>query len=122
MILYTICATSIGSFAPFTPSSIDYFDYAGDTSTLELEFTAPPDVDLTNFSFTDVLPVSGDGSVYLASPVNASLNGCGAAELTDESDVTGSLGPGDTTVKMLNGTILKGATCTVSVDVTSKTM
>ncbi len=106
----------------FTPATINYFDYSGDTSRLELEFTAPPDIDLTNFTFTDVLPVSGDGSVYLANPINASLIGCGAsAELTDESGLTGSLGAGDTTISMINGTILRGATCTVSLDVTSNT-
>ncbi len=104
----------------FTPSSIDFFDYDGDTSTLELEFTAPPDTDLTDFSFTDVLPDNGDGSVYLASPISANLSGCGAnAELTDGSG--NPLGPDDTTIQMINSTILKGETCTVSVDVTSNT-
>lgn len=102
----------------FSPSIIDIFE----TSVLRLQFTAPADTDLTNFAFTDILPDSADGSVTLADPANISMSGCGegsGAELTDESGNPGSLGPGDTTVRLIGGTIAKGETCTVQVTVTS---
>ncbi|MBT7080588.1 MAG: hypothetical protein HN929_03850, partial [Chloroflexi bacterium] len=101
----------------FSPDTIDIFG----TSRLTLTFTAPPDTDLTNFTFTDILPTAGDGDVVLEDPINASIsNGCGVgAELTDASGTTGSLGPDDTTIKLIGGTILKDETCTVAIDVTS---
>jgi LPXTG-site transpeptidase (sortase) family protein len=94
----------------FSPANVDIFE----NSRLRLTFEAPPDTDLTNFSFTDNLP----SGVTVSNSTAPSLTNCGgSATLTDGSG--GSLDIGDTSIRLNNGTILLGQTCTVDIYVTS---
>ena len=98
----------------FAPNTI----FVGDTSTLTITIhNNDAKNPLTETIFTDVLPTNGNGDVKLATPVNASLSGCGGGTLTDSAG--GSLDPDDTSVKLNNGTIAKNGNCVISVDVTS---
>ncbi len=103
----------------FAPNTV----YVGETSTLTITIhNNDEDYPLTEVTMFDVLPTAGDGDITVASPSNASLSGCGegsGAELTDESGTTGSLGAGDITIKLVDGTIAPDADCVISVDVVS---
>jgi uncharacterized repeat protein (TIGR01451 family) len=92
----------------YSPSTIDI----GNTSTLTLTFTAPADTDLTNFTFSDILPNGGNGDVTVSSFISAS--GCGTL-----SGASWPPSSGDTTISASGGTILAGATCAVQIAVTS---
>lgn len=100
----------------FVPNTIG----VGQTSVLTITIrNNDTNNSLTQTTLTDTLPTNGNGDVVLANPVNAVLNGCGTATLTDGTG--GTLDPGDTAVRLNNGTILKNATCTIAVNVTSLT-
>lgn len=101
----------------FSPNTV----WVGESSTLSITIhNNDTDYPLTEVTLYDELPNNGNGDIKVANPPNATLSGCGAgAELTDESGVSGSLGPDDTTIKLLNGTIAPGADCVISVNVYS---
>jgi LPXTG-site transpeptidase (sortase) family protein len=103
----------------FAPNTV----WAGETSTLSITVhNNDGDNPLTEVTLYDVLPSNGNGDIKVANPANATLSGCGegsGAELTDESSTPGSLGPDDTTIKLLNGTIAPASDCVISVDVHS---
>ncbi|MFL7869661.1 MAG: SdrD B-like domain-containing protein, partial [Anaerolineales bacterium] len=103
----------------FSPNTV----FVGETSTLTITIhNNDDDYPLTEVTMFDVLPTAGDGDIKVASPPNASLSGCGegsGAELTDESGTPGSLGPDDTTIKLVDGIIDPNADCVISVDVVS---
>ncbi len=98
----------------FAPNTI----FVGDTSQLTItvhnnDTTYP----LNDVTLTDTLPISGNGDVELANPVNASLTGCGAGSL--ENSGGGALSPGDTDIVLVNGTIAPDSDCEITVNVTS---
>ena len=80
-------------------------------STLTIVLGNPGGAGLSGVSFTDTFPAA----LVVASPVNAATT-CGGT-LADGSG--GALGAGDTAVQLGGGAIAAGASCTVSVDVTS---
>ena len=89
----------------FTPATI----HPGDNSRLRLTFTAPADTSLTNFTFTDTLPVG----VTVSNSTAPSTTNCGV--------FAGAWPPltGATVISASGGTIARNATCTVNVYVTS---
>ncbi len=101
-------------FKSFAPNTI----FAGGTSTLTITIqNSDPNNPLTETTLTDTLPTSGNGDIQLADPVNASLSGCGAGTLSDGGG--GSLDPGDTSIRLNDGTIAPSSNCDITVDVTS---
>jgi len=98
----------------FAPNTI----FVGATSTLTITIHNNDTINpLTETTLTDTLPTSGDGDLALADPFNAGLTGCGPATLTDSGG--GSLEPGDTSVRLNNGTIAPDSNCVITLDVTS---
>lgn len=69
---------------------------------------------LTGTTFTDTLPAG----VVVATPLNATLTGCGTGTLT--SSLGGpALAAGDISISLNNGTIARNSNCIIRVDVTS---
>jgi len=102
----------------FAPNTIK----VGETSRLTITVrNTDSKYALNDVTLTDTLPTNGDGDVFLADPVNATHSaGCGiSASLSDSGG--GALDPGDTTIKLNNGTIPKSTNCVIEVDVTSLT-
>jgi len=103
----------------FAPNTV----FVGETSTLTITIhNNDDDYPLTEVTMFDVLPTDGDGDIKVASTPNVSLSGCGegsGAELTDETGTSGSLGAGDSTIKLVDGIIDPDADCVISVDVVS---
>jgi LPXTG-site transpeptidase (sortase) family protein len=89
----------------FTPSTIE----PGGNSLLTIYITPPVDTDLTNFSIVDHLPTNIVVSNSLPATKSAE---CGASSAL--TAVTGA-----TSVSLAGGTVLSGATCQISVYVTS---
>jgi uncharacterized repeat protein (TIGR01451 family) len=98
----------------FSPSPI----YVGQTSTLTFTIANPSNpgqVALTPLDFTDALPAGvtlADGSV-------TNNGNCGAPAVADNGG--GALGAGDTGVTASNISVAVGATCTITINVTSTT-
>jgi LPXTG-site transpeptidase (sortase) family protein len=91
----------------FSPGTID----AGGSSRLRINFTAPADTALTNFTFTDTLPTGV--VISNAEPATVSA-GCGeTASLQADT--------GTNAITLTNATINPGALCRVQVWVTSGT-
>ncbi len=82
------------------------------TSTLTFTVTNPnPSQSISQITFTDNFPAG----LVVANPTNASTT-CGG---TLQDGGGGALGSGDTGIKLINGSRAAGASCTVTVDVTS---
>ncbi len=93
---------------------------AGGTGTLTITISNPSQsTPFTGVSVTDTLPTGGNGDIYLANPVNPTLNGCGSGTLEDAGGGVGSLGPGDRDLVLVNGTIAANSDCVITVDVSS---
>jgi LPXTG-site transpeptidase (sortase) family protein len=109
----------IGVQAPsLFKSFLDNTIFAGATTTLTIRIhNNDTTYSLHDVTVTDTLPTGGNGDVQLASPVNASLSGCGAGTLEDSGG--GGLSPGDTDVVLVGGTIAPDSDCTITVDVNS---
>ena len=80
----------------------------GTAIRMSLVLRAPEDKGLTGVTLTDHLPTG----MVIASPLNATLSGCGA-----EASVTGAAG--DSSFSLVNGAFNAGAQCTITVYVTS---
>lgn len=95
----------------FAPNTI----FVGQTSQLTITIRNNDLVaSLTNTTFTDTLPVG----VVVATPLNATLTGCGAGTLS--STLGGpALVAGDTAISLNGGTIAQNSNCVIRVDVTS---
>ncbi len=101
----TVYATSLGTTAVkrFSPSNIE----PGINTTMTITVTAPGDTGLTDFNLIDNLPAN----VYISAAPNAMQNNCGAGNIT-------AVG-GASVFSFSGGTIAAGATCTLTVRVTS---
>lgn len=93
----------------FSPSLIA----VGGVSQLTITIQNPANFNYTGVAITDNLP----SGLAIASPVNTSTTGCGSPSFTDGSG--GSLDGGDTSVRMIGGSILPNTTCIITVDVTA---
>ena len=102
----TISGTVPTGVKTFSPSSIP----VGGNSRLRLDFFAPSDTDLTNFTFTDNLPAS----VVVSNSTPPAVTGCGPAAVLNAPT-------GATTISLTNGLILATQRCRVDVWVTSNT-
>jgi LPXTG-site transpeptidase (sortase) family protein len=102
----TISGTDLTGIKSFSPSSIP----AGGNSRLRLDFFAPSDTDLTNFTFTDNLPAG----VVVSNSTPAAVTGCGPAAVLNAPT-------GATTISLTNGFIPATQRCRVDVWVTSNT-
>ena len=101
----------------FAPNTV----FVGETSTLTITIiNNDQDYPLTEVTMFDVFPTDGDGDIQVASPLNASMSGCGegsGATLSDKDD--GTLEPDDTSIKLNDGAIDPDSSCVISVDVVS---
>ncbi|MCL4268245.1 MAG: sortase [Anaerolineales bacterium] len=95
----------------FAPNTI----FVGQLSTLTITIRNNDlNAALTNTTFTDTLPTG----VVVATPLTASLTGCGAGTLS--STLGGpALAAGDTAISLNNGTIARNSNCVITVAVTS---
>lgn len=96
---------SINVVKSFTPITVS----GGSASILSIVLTNPTTVPLTGISFTDLLPQSVDGGMFIANPPQISTGTCG-----------GSLTalPGATSFTFSGGYLAGSATCTLTVRVT----
>ena len=100
----TLTATAPATISKsFTPASI----LANGTSTLAFVINNPNSIALTGMAFTDNFPAGG---LQVASAPNVT-NNCGGT-------VNGAT-PGSTTVSLASGTLAAGASCTITLVVTS---
>ncbi|MFZ5911268.1 MAG: sortase domain-bontaining protein [Chloroflexota bacterium] len=107
----TVVAVSPPSLSKtFTPPTI----FVGETSALAIRINNNDvDTNLTGVTYTDNLPAG----LEIANPVGLNLTNCGAgATVTDGSG--GSLDPGDTSLRLNNGTVTPSQDCIVTVNVT----
>jgi len=102
----TVSGSDVSGIKSFSPSTI----VPGANSRLRIDFFAPSDTNLTNFSITDNLPagVTVTGST---TPV-----GCGA-----EPPLVFTAPAGANSISLTNGLILAGQRCRIEVMVTSTT-
>ena len=103
-----VSGSDIRAVKSFSPANIS----PGDNSRLRIDFFAPNDTDLTNFSITDDLPAG----VTVSNSSAPNINGCGAAPPRVLNATTGA-----TSVSLTGGTILAGQRCRIDVYVTSST-
>jgi LPXTG-site transpeptidase (sortase) family protein len=103
----TISGTGAAGTKSFSPATIA----AGNNSRLRIDFFAPGDTDLTNFTLTDNLPAGV--TVSNSSPPVVSPN-CGTSALL-------SAPTGATSISLTNGLIRAGQRCRIDVYVTSST-
>lgn len=107
----TVVAVSPPSLSKtFTPPTI----FVGQTSQLYIRINNNDvDTNLTGVTYTDNLPAG----LEIANPTGLTLTNCGAgATVTDGSG--GALGPGDTSLRLNNGTVTPSQDCIVTVNVT----
>jgi len=95
----------VGAVKSFDPLNIA----PGTATKLTITVTAPADINLTNFSLTDNLPTN----VTFYSIPGPTQDQCGSATFSPAPASGGSV------LHLTGGTILKGKTCTVTVQVTS---
>lgn len=93
----------------FSPTTIA----VGETSQLTITIQNPANFSYTGASITDNFPTG----FVVASPLNASLNGCGSGTLTDGGGAP--LNVGDTSVRLTGGDIAPLTTCTITINVTA---
>ncbi|MBN2117467.1 MAG: class F sortase [Anaerolineales bacterium] len=103
----TVSGTSAAGTKSFSPSAIS----AGNNSRLRIDFFAPGDTNLTNFSITDNLP----SGVTVSNSSPAAVSGCGGAAVLNAPT-------GATSISLTNGLILSGQRCRIEVYVTSSTI
>ncbi len=107
----TVIAVSPPSLSKtFTPATI----FVGQTSQLSIRINNNDvDTNLTGVTYTDNLPAG----LEIATPTGLTLTNCGAgATVTDGSG--GALDPGDTSLRLNNGTVTPSQDCIVTVNVT----
>jgi LPXTG-site transpeptidase (sortase) family protein len=104
----TIAGSDLRGIKTFTPASIP----AGGNSRLRLDFFAPGDTNLTNFSVTDNLPLG----VTVSNSTAPAISGCGAAPPRVLTAVTGS-----NSISLTGGVVLAGQRCRIDVFVTGST-
>jgi len=100
----TVSGTSVTGTKSFSPSTIP----TGGNSRLRIDFFAPSDTSLTNFSITDNLPAG----MTVSNSTPPAVTGCGAAAVLNAPT-------GATTISLTNGLILAGQRCRIDVYVTS---
>lgn len=93
----------------FSPSTIA----VGGVSQLTITIQNPANFNYTGVEITDNLPAG----LEVASPVNTSTTGCGSPLFTDNGG--NPLAGGDSSIRMIDGSILPNTTCTITVDVTA---
>jgi LPXTG-site transpeptidase (sortase) family protein len=101
----TIRGTDMTGVKTFIGGSIT----AGENSMLRIDFFAPGDTNLTDFSFFDDLP----GDVTISNSTAPSTSGCGPAVLTANT--------GESRISLTGGLILAGQRCRIQVFVTGNT-
>lgn len=104
----TVAGSSVGGTKSFSPSTIT----AGSNSRLRIDFFAPGDTNLTNFSLTDNLPAG----VTVSNSSPSVITGCGP---TPPLILTASTGA--TSINLSGGLITAGQRCRIDVFVTSNT-
>jgi LPXTG-site transpeptidase (sortase) family protein len=102
----TVSGTSVTGTKSFSPSTIP----TGGNSRLRIDFFAPSDTNLTNFSITDSLPAG----MAVSNSTPPAITGCGAAAVLDAPT-------GATIISLTSGLILAGQRCRIDVYVTSST-
>jgi hypothetical protein len=100
----TITGTGAAGTKSFSPATIA----AGNNSRLRIDFYAPSDTNLTNFTLTDDLP----GGVTVSNSSPSAISGCGASASLNAPT-------GATSISLTNGLILAGQRCRIDVYVTS---
>jgi LPXTG-site transpeptidase (sortase) family protein len=111
----TSTITVVGVSPPsLSKSFTDPTIFVGETSALAIRINNNDvDTNLTGVTYTDSLPAG----LELADPVGLNLTNCGAgATVTDGSG--GALGPGDTSLRLNDGTVTPSQDCVVTVNVT----
>jgi len=106
--IVNVAGTDVRGVKTFSPASIT----AGSNSRLRIDFFAPSDTNLTNFSMTDNLPAG----VTVSNSTAPAISGCGAAPPRVFTAPTGA-----TSISLTNGLILAGQRCRIDVYVTSIT-
>jgi LPXTG-site transpeptidase (sortase) family protein len=102
----TVNGSDVRAIKSFSPTSIP----GGGNSRLRLDFFAPGDTGLSNFSVTDNLPAG----LTISNSTPATTSGCGSGSVL--TAVTGT-----TLISLTNGTVAAGARCRINVYVTGNT-
>lgn len=100
----TVTGTGAAGTKSFSPATIA----AGNNSRLRIDFFAPSDTNLTNFTITDNLP----SGVTVSNSSPAEVSGCGVSAALNAPT-------GATSISLTSGLILAGQRCRIDVYVTS---
>ena len=104
----TVNGSDVRALKSFSAATIS----AGGNSRLRLDFFAPGDTGLSNFSVTDNLPAG----ITVSNSTAPAVSGCGAAPPRVLTAPTGA-----TSISLTNGTIAAGQRCRIDVYVTGNT-
>ncbi|MFN3880652.1 MAG: SdrD B-like domain-containing protein [Nitrincola lacisaponensis] len=114
---YTVNAVSRPTWSKGFPTTTGTVILGGSTGTLRITLNNPASIALTNFSFTDVFPVSGAGGAVIEPTGAAATGSCVGGSVGAVVNLTSGAAA---QVAVSGGTLAAGQSCTIDVPIQAR--